>query len=270
MEKCRKTRGNKLTITPDVKVETVDKDDGDDSNFIPYEDNKTSPRYIPPKEVTDKDGGYLGLDNITDQMIGMEVMFDQGERRRQATRKIISRCLDGNGRPIGTPHQNPELNSCLYNVEFKDDTTDVISSNTIANEICDQVDVDGYSDALLHSILDCKFDSKAVKGDGYVVDCNGRRRLCKTTAGVKLQVALRSDDKITKTWLPLKDLKEFNPFEVAEFVKAGGLDKKPAFKWWVNHTLKKRDIIIAYITARLKKLTHKYGVKIPRSIEHAR
>ena len=71
----------------------------------------------------------------------------------------------------------------------------------------------------------------AVKGDGYVVDCNGRRRLCKTTAGVKLQVALRSDDKITKTWLPLKDLKEFNPFEVAEFVKAGGLDKKPAFKW---------------------------------------
>ena len=103
MEKCRKTRGNKLTITPDVKVETVDKDDGDDSNFIPYEDNKTSPRYIPPKEVTDKDGGYLGLDNITDQIISIEVMFYQGERMHQPTGKFIGRCLDRNGIPIGTP-----------------------------------------------------------------------------------------------------------------------------------------------------------------------
>ena len=79
--------------------------------------------------------------------------------------------------------------------------------------------------------MDCKFDSKVVKGSGYVVDHNGRRRFCKTTAGIKLQVALRSGDKIIKTWLPLKDLKESNPFQVAEFAKARGLDKKPAFKW---------------------------------------
>lgn len=122
----------------------------------------------------------------------------------------------------------------------------------------------------MHSVLDCKFDSKAVKGDGYVVDRNGRKRLRKTTAGVKLKVALRSGDKITETWLPLKDLKESNPVQVAEFAKARGLDKEPAFKWWVNHTLKKRDMIIASITTRLKRSTHKYGIEIPRNIEHAK
>ena len=163
-----------------------------------------------------------------------------------------------------------KLNSCIYKVEFKYGTTDIISANNIANYIWDQVDTNGYSDTLLDSILDCKFDSKAVTGDGYIMDQNGKKCLHKTAAGVKMKVSLRSGDKIIKTWLPLKDLKESNPVQVAEFAKTRGLDTKPEFKWWVNHTLKKRDIIIAYITARLKKLTHKYGVKIPRSIEHAR
>ena len=134
-----------------------------------------------------------------EKCVGMEVVFDQEEARRKATGKIISRCVDGNGRHICIPHQNPKLNSCLYNVEFKDGTTDIISTNTIANNILDQVDVNEYSDALLHSILDCKFDSKAVKGYGYVIDCNGRRHMRKTTAGVKLKVTLRSSDNITTT-----------------------------------------------------------------------
>ena len=71
-------------------------------------------------------------------------------------------------------------------MEFKDGTTDIIYANTIENDIWDQVLESGYSDALLHSIFNCKFDRKAVKGDGYVVDCNRKRHLCKTTAGVKL------------------------------------------------------------------------------------
>ena len=99
----------------------------------------------------------------------MEVVFDQGEKR-QATGIIISKCVDANKRPIGTYHQNPKLNSCIYKVEFKDGTTDIISANNIANEIWDQIDTNGYSDTLLNSILDCKFDSKAVTGDGYVMD----------------------------------------------------------------------------------------------------
>ena len=73
------------------------------------------------------------------------------------------------------------------NVKFKDDTTDVIyANNTIANKIWDQVVEIGYSYSLLHSTFYYKFDSKAVKGDGYAIDHNGKRRLCKTIAGVKL------------------------------------------------------------------------------------
>ena len=87
----------------------------------------------------------------------------------------------------------------MFNVKFRDGTTDIISVNQIADEIWNQVDKDGYSQATLHSILDCKFSNKAVKEDGYVTDHRGRRCFCKTIAGVTLKVGLRSGDKIVKT-----------------------------------------------------------------------
>ena len=99
-----------------------------------------------------------------------------------SNQKSLGRCLDRNGRPIGNLH----LNSCLYNVEFKDGTTDIIFTNTIANKIWDKVGESGSFHSLLHSIFDCMFQSKAVNGDGYVVNCDGKRCIRKTTAGDKL------------------------------------------------------------------------------------
>ena len=64
-------------------------------------------------------------------------------------------------------------------------------------------------------------------------------------------------------------MKESHPVEVAEYARAGGIDKEPAFKWWVPHTLKKRQVILAALKKRIRKTTHKYGIEIPASVEHA-
>ena len=72
-----------------------------------------------------------------------------------------------------------------------------------------------------------------------------------------------------KAWIPLKELKESHPLEVAEFAVAHGVDQMPAFKWWVSHTLKKRDAIIASVRKRIAQTTHKYGIEIPTSWDHA-
>ena len=53
------------------------------------------------------------------------------------------------------------------------------------------------------------------------VDCDEKRHLCKTTAGVKLQFALI--DRVTillKLVLSVKDLRGFKPFDIAEFAEA--------------------------------------------------
>ena len=77
-------------------------------------------------------------------------------------------------------------------------------------------------------------------------------------------------DRIRNSWIPLKELKESYPLQVSEFAVARGLDKMPAFAWWVHYTLKKRDTIIASVRQRLAKTTHKYGIQIPTSWKHAR
>ena len=64
-------------------------------------------------------------------------------------------------------------------------------------------------------------------------------------------------------------MKESHPVEVAEYARARGIDKEPAFEWWVPHTLKKRQVILSALKKRIRKTTHKYGIEIPTSVEHA-
>jgi hypothetical protein len=51
--------------------------------------------------------------------------------------------------------------------------------------------------------------------------------------------------------------------------KARSNSDEPAFAWWVPYTLRKRDIILSKINARIRKTTHKYGIEIPTSVENA-
>mmetsp|Transcript_2939 Transcript_2939/g.6245 ORF Transcript_2939/g.6245 Transcript_2939/m.6245 type:complete len:166 (-) Transcript_2939:1675-2172(-) len=67
----------------------------------------------------------------------------------------------------------------------------------------------------------------------------------------------------------LADLKESYPLEVAEFAEARSIADEPAFAWWVPWTLKKRRAILSAVKG-MKRKTHKYGIEIPTSVEHAR
>ena len=46
-------------------------------------------------------------------------------------------------------------------------------------------------------------------------------------------------------------------------------DREPAFCWWVPYTLRSHHRIIASVRARVRKLSHKYGIEIPRTVEEA-
>ena len=82
---------------------------------------------------------------------------------------------------------------------------------------------------MLESIVSWKKDDSAVdKADKHIVTGNGQRRLRKSTRGWKLEVLWKDG---STSWIPLKDLKESNPVEVAEFAKARGIDDEPAFAW---------------------------------------
>ena len=84
--------------------------------------------------------------------------------------------------------------------------------------------------------------------------------------GWKLLVRYRDG---SEHWVPLKLMKERFPIETAEYATASGIDDEPAFAYWVPVTLKQRDRIISSTRARVAKTTHKYGIEVPTSIEHA-
>jgi hypothetical protein len=45
--------------------------------------------------------------------------------------------------------------------------------------------------------------------------------------------------------------------------------EEPAFAWWVPHTLRKRDRILAQVKARTAERDNKFGLEVPRSVKRA-
>jgi hypothetical protein len=56
---------------------------------------------------------------------------------------------------------------------------------------------------------------------------------------------------------------------LAEYAVANKIVEEPAFKWWVQDVLRKRNRIIAKLKGKYWRTTHKYGVRIPKTVDEA-
>jgi hypothetical protein len=64
-------------------------------------------------------------------------------------------------------------------------------------------------------------------------------------------------------------MKQSYPIQVAEYSIANRIDDEAAFAWWVPTLLKKRDRVLAKVKSKYWQRTHKYGIRIPKSVEEA-
>jgi len=201
---------------------------------------------------------------INDQYIGttVDIKF-QGELR---TAKVKERARDDDGQMVGEAHSNPLLDTRRYVVEFPEGDVTEYTANVIAESMIAQVDADGFDVKLLEAIIDHKKDGNAVAGANRYIYNRGRRYHKKTTAGWWLCCLWKGG---YTSWEKLSDLKESYPVQVAEYAKAAEIQHEPAFTWWTEHVLKKRDRIIGKVTKRYTKVTHKFGIELPESVEHA-
>jgi hypothetical protein len=267
VEKTKRERFTALTTerfgdawTPGLGLKDEHPLDADDEFDEDY------PSSIPDEPPVDSSGKLLNQQPAYDKLIKAEVKLPQRGQNRRAT--VLGRSVDTDtGRTTGTFDENPYLNSVIYDVGFPDGEIKQYAANIIAENMYSQVDADGFQTNLLNSILDFKTDETAVaREDMYVTRKSGNRGLKKTTAGWKLLVLWKDG---FEEWVPLKDMKDSYPIEVAEFAKARGISEEPAFKWWVTYTLKKRNVLVSAVKARLRRVTHKYGIAVPTSVAHA-
>ena len=262
----RKQYGDSITIAVmDEDIKPADNIDYD-SDYVPYEDEEEIPRSIPESEVLDFNGKPINTRSITDQLIGLELSLPQGEMMAPA--KVIGLSMDADGKVIGDSNDNPILNTTLYDVEFSDGMIKSYAANIIAENIYNMVNADGESEAIFDTIISHRTNNNAVSNADRYVTVNGKKFPRKTTAGWQFEVVFQVGPTRSTQWIPLKELKESHPVQIAEYVTAKGIAKEPAFSWWVPYTLKKMKVIVSAIKSR--RVSHKYGVEIARSLVHAK
>lgn len=224
--------------------------------------------HIPYADICNAEGKPVTDRSLVDMMIGIEVLLPHGEEGSSMC-KVLRRSVNKDGETTGVYDDNPALNTMIYDVQFDDGTIERYGANLIAQNVLEQVeDSSGHYAERVKAVVDHRRQGNAVsKGNRYVTMRNGQKKLRQSTAGWDFKVKFTSG---REQWMQLKDLKEINPVEVAEYVAARGLIDEVAFQWWVPYTLRKKASIIAAVKGRaVKRKTHKYGVQVPTSVEEA-
>jgi hypothetical protein len=207
-------------------------------------------------------------DTYDDYYLNMELAIPRTDGEGPEFARVTKRLRDKDGIPIGTANDNPILDTRMYEVEYLDGHKASLAANTIAQNLFAQVDEEGNRHVLLDEIVDHRKDSTAVEADdAFIVMHNGTKRRKLTTRGWEL--LCRWKDGST-TWVKLKDMKEEYPVQVAEYSVTSRISSEPAFAWWVPWVLKKRNRIISKVKSKYWIRTHKYGIKIPKSVAEAK
>ena len=203
---------------------------------------------------------------LEDTYVNMEVVLPSGTDSPQLAR-VTKRLRDAQGIPIGTAHDNPLLDTRIYEVEYLDGHKAALSANTIATNMFAQVDDEGNRHVLFDSIIDHRTDGTEVSiDDTFIQSKNGGRRRRESTKG--WEILLQWKDGST-TWEKLKDIKEAYPIEMAEYSIDKGISKEAAFAWWVPYVIRKKNRIISKVKSKYWVRTHKFGLRVPKTVEEA-
>ena len=243
-EIIRRKFGDSLQLASSKDTPKLDSED-DEHFFDSRDDDGEEHHDWIDGDPTDPHTGKPSFENsLSDTLINCEVLLPQGEDLQRAT--VKGRSKSG----IGEYHTSPELNSILYDVEFPDGTVKEYAANIIAQNMYSTVDADGHTQLVLDEILDHRKDHRAIsKADKFIITKKGNKRLRKSTVGWTIKVRWKDG---TEDWVPLKIIKEHYPVQISEYSVANKIDSESAFCWWVPHTLKKRDVILSSVKARMR------------------
>ena len=271
-EVCRLLNAYDLEVNDKLGA-PIDNDIYNSANsFRLYREDEDSSYLEDEQELFDPEAAAIIIDEIDndayDELLLTEPLLQRDGQLIKA--KITGRKRDGNGNPIGQFNRNPILNSRIYLAEFPDGHVQEISANVIAEAIYNQIDDKGHNEQIIHDIIGHRFDSTALTRSELQQMQEARftsngKRFC-TLQGWEICVSWTDS---STSWHSLSDIKNSFPVQLAKYAKRNGLDQEPAFKWWVQHTIKKEKRIIKAIKSRYSQRTHKFGIYVPRSVQEA-
>ncbi len=170
-------------------------------------------------------------DTYDDTYLNMELAVPRDGAEVQFGR-VVKRLRDKDGLPIGAAHDNPILDTRMYEVKFQDGHRASLAANTIAENLFAQIDDEGNRHVLFDKIVDHRTNGKQLlQQDAFITTRMGTRRRRETTIGWEILVKWKDG---STTWIALKDMKESYPVQLAEYSVQARLSEEPAFAWWVR------------------------------------
>ena len=145
----------------------------------------------------------------------------QGDTKMRGV--VAKRAWGHDGRPIRQMNENPQLSTAEYEVEWEDGSINQYVANVVAENIIAQCDSEGKRHSLLSDIIEHHTNKFAA-----LAKTAGTAKGSKTTWGWDLLVKWKDG---STSWVPLKDLKESNPIELAKYAMANHLQDEAAFAW---------------------------------------
>ena len=250
-------------INEDVPDPNEDQDNardlqGNEEPYLGYD--------IPEFDAVLEESNTEDQEDVYDSYIGAEVLLPDRDGAKMMG-KVIKRVRGNDGRPIGRHNNNPMMDTTEYEVEMADGHIQELTANIIAESMYSQIDPEGHHYQLLSEITEHEKDNSAIPiSEGTYTTRSGNVVPKKTTRGWKLRVEWKDG---SSSWVALKDLKNSNPIELAEYAVANQIHEEPAFKWWVKEVLRRRNRIISKVKAKYWRTTHKYGIRVPKSVDEA-
>ena len=234
------------TFAPTIRLYMEDEEDDNGDDIEPYEPEACTPN-IDEFEA-----------DQYDELLLAEPLLPRNNTLVPA--RIVGRKRDQEGNPIGHYNANPLLNT--YLAEFDDGHVAEYGANMIAEAIYNQVDSDGFDEVLFNEVIGHRKNADALPAEALSPDTSPRR----TTKGWDICIEWKDG---SSSWHPLCEVKNSFPIHLAEYAIKHELQDEPVFKWWIKDSLKRRKYMIKAARARYARRTHKFGIRLPNTVEEA-
>jgi hypothetical protein len=128
--------------------------DLDDPEYIAEHDKVFNNETVP-----EADSIAYTPDSVGDPYLNTEVALSVGPDEEPMVGRVVKRLKDNDGQPIGHANDDPRLDTCMYEVEYRDGSTDALAANIIAENMVAQIDDEGHQRVLLKEIVSHRIEN---------------------------------------------------------------------------------------------------------------
>ena len=139
--------------------------------------------------------------------------------------RVFRRSLGPDDNAVGSFNHKMFLDTRIYDIMFMDGMVQQLADNRIALSMYEHVDSEGFTTKIMDQVQRHRKTEEAIeKSDRCIKDSKVRRSRRITTKGYGLLTKFGDG---SESWIPLSDLKEYNPLEIAEYAISNKLEKEP-------------------------------------------